>query len=231
VCDQVGRPCPPDDQNENHAVEGFRRSLTILIPRQPPASNRDNGGRSTGGPVLHRHHEPFDIREIQPVPSWDLGEYGLFVGVRVECQLRQAGSLIGVLGRLSWCEGYTDKVDHAEAFSVDDLDHELDRLTARAAQLGTAFNVTLAGSDGTSMEIVVGAPVASVQWMRDEPWCCLVSVTDDVARSDDLIPFAGNGQYSELPRRYWIEVAAAREAVRHYLRTGQLPPLMRWEQF
>ena len=64
------------------------------------------------------------------------------------------------------------------------------------------------------------APVASVQWMRDEPWHCVVSVTDDVDRGDDLIPFAGNGQYSELPRRYWIEVAAARGAVRHYLRTG-----------
>jgi hypothetical protein len=152
------------------------------------------------------------------------------VGDRIECQLRQAGSVIGVLGRLSWCVGYTDEVDHEEVFSLDDLDHELDRLTAHAAQLGTPFTVTLAGSDETSMQIVVGAPVASVQWVRDEPWRCVASVNDNVDRGDDLIPFAGNGQHSELPWRYWIEVTAARDAVRHYLRSGQPSPLMRWEQ-
>jgi hypothetical protein len=93
------------------------------------------------------------------------------------------------------------------------------------------FNVTLVDVAGTSIDIVVGATMASVQWLRVEAWCCQVSVAEGVDEPDELVQFAGNGQYSELPRRFWIQVPLAREAVRHYFHTGQLTPLVRWEQF
>lgn len=139
--------------------------------------------------------------------------------------------MIGVVGRLSWCEGYVDAFDSVEVTSVGDLDRCLDQLTARAVALGTPFNVALAGNDGTSLEIVVGARVATVQWIRDELWSCLVSLVGDGGGNGDPIEFAGNGQYSELPQRYWIEIAAARAVVRHYFQTGQLSAMARWEQF
>lgn len=139
--------------------------------------------------------------------------------------------MIVMSSRLSWHEGHTDKVDHAEVTSADELDRVLDRLAARAAELGTPFNLTLAGAAGTSMDIVLGATMASVQWLRVDPWCCRVSVAEGVDDDDDLVQFAGNGPHSELPRRCWIEVPLAREAVRHYFHTGKLTPLVRWEQF
>jgi hypothetical protein len=130
---------------------------------------------------------------------------------------------------LCWIEGFTDEVCSAVVGSVDDLDCLLDRLSARAVTLQVPFNVTLAVDSAAAMDIVVGADLAHVQWLRQEPWSCLGCVSGRPENETDVIEFAGHGQYSELPRHMWIEVPLARQAVRHYFRTGKLTPLVRWE--
>ena len=131
--------------------------------------------------------------------------------------------------RLSWNGGLTDRLKAAEVTSVDDLDRLLDHLTTQAHDLGIPFDVTIDPGDGTSMGIVVGGAAAVVQWIRDDPWDCQVSTADSA--DDGVVQFTGGGQFSELPRRHWTEVALARQATRHYFTTGELTPRVRWETF
>jgi hypothetical protein len=130
-------------------------------------------------------------------------------------------------------EGYTDVVTTSRVTTIEDLDRILSHLTARATQINLPFNVTLQpDDDDASMDIVVGADLAAVEWIQPEPWSCLVGVDQSFSGADGgLIEFAGNGQYSELPRRYWIQTATAREAIRHYFQDGQLTSVVSWEPF
>jgi hypothetical protein len=132
---------------------------------------------------------------------------------------------------LSWIEGYTDLSTSSAVTSVDDMDRILDHLTARATEINLPFNVTLTRDDDAFFDIVVGADLAAVEWVRPEPRSCLVGVDQSISGEGDLIEFAGNGQYSELPRRYWIQTALAREAMRRYFHTGQLTSAVNWEPF
>jgi len=122
-------------------------------------------------------------------------------------------------------------VQRAEVTSAEQLDCLLDRLAARASELRIPFNVTIEGLDGTYMDIIVGGAAASVQWVREDPWECRVSLSSEQEDDDSPVTFAGNGQDSELERRWWIDPAIAREAVRHYFNTGELASVVRWELF
>jgi hypothetical protein len=120
---------------------------------------------------------------------------------------------------------------HVEVSSVEQLDELLDRLAARGTELGLPFNVTLEGPGDTTMDIIVGAPIASVEWTREDPWDCRVGASSEHEDDQTPIEFAGNGQHSELERRWWINSPIAREAIRHYFVTGELTPDVRWESF
>jgi Immunity protein Imm1 len=133
------------------------------------------------------------------------------------------------LCHVQWLAGFTDRLETADVTSVDDLDRLLDALTTRALDLAVRFDVNVDPGDGTSMAIVVGGHTAVVEWTRDDPWDCQVSTADDT--DDGVVHFAGGGQFSELPRQLWIEVALARQAIRHYVATGELTPRVRWEPF
>ena len=132
---------------------------------------------------------------------------------------------------LSWVEGYSDASHSSDVDTVHDLDRLLDRLTAVAVELELPFNVTLARDAEAWVDIIVGAHVAAVQWIRREPWSCLVGVDPSRSEEGDPITFAGNGQHSELDRKWCVQPALARDAIRHYLTTGQLTPALRWEPF
>jgi Immunity protein Imm1 len=132
---------------------------------------------------------------------------------------------------LEWIEGFSDEVHSRDVACAADLDRLLDLLTERAKQLGTPFSVSLAHTDATTMTIVVGADLGVVEWTRPEPWSCLVGVADEARAADDgaeTMVFAGNGQYSELPRWMWVDVARARDAIRHYFTTRELADFVRW---
>ncbi|MFI2713875.1 Imm1 family immunity protein [Micromonospora sp. NPDC018662] len=135
-----------------------------------------------------------------------------------------------MVAALEWIEGFSDDVQRRDVPTVEELDRVLDELTARARQAGIPFNVSLTHVDATVMVIVLGADVAYVEWIRLQPWCCLGCGREASTslHDDELLVFAGNGQYSELPRRMWIDVPRAREAVRHYYMMRELSPLVAW---
>ena len=133
---------------------------------------------------------------------------------------------------LEWIEGFSEDLRKREVSSVDELDRALDELTDRA-KLSTPFNVVLAHTDATTMDIVLGADLAFIGWTRLEPWSCLAGEPEEQGNSQDdrLVVFAGNGQHSELPRSAGIDVPTARAAMRHYFTTGGLAPFVRWVAF
>ena len=61
-------------------------------------------------------------------------------------------------------------------------------------------------------------------------WHCLASVTELPVDDSDLVVFAGNDQYSEIPHHHWISIELGRDAIRHYLNTGTLPQSVRWSE-
>jgi Immunity protein Imm1 len=56
-----------------------------------------------------------------------------------------------------------------------------------------------------------------------------LSSTGDLI-GDDLVVFRFMGDSSEFPIRHAIPIESAREAIRHFFRTGQLPDTIKWEE-
>jgi hypothetical protein len=56
---------------------------------------------------------------------------------------------------LSWFEGYSDGESSIQVSSVEEFDELLDRLSARAVEIGTPFNVVIGKSGSDSLDIVL----------------------------------------------------------------------------
>jgi hypothetical protein len=130
---------------------------------------------------------------------------------------------------LSWFEGYTDEGQSTEVTTTAEVDQMLDELTTRAQTSGLPFNVDLDRHDGTHMSIVVGAEETFIEWVQRKPWSSRAA-TRDRPPDDDVVSFAGYGQYSEIPHYLWIDIALGREAIRHYLQSGTLLATLRWTE-
>jgi hypothetical protein len=131
---------------------------------------------------------------------------------------------------LSCFEGYTDEQQSTEITAPAEVDQTLDELTSRAQASGLPFNVDLDRHDRTHMSIVVGAEETFVEWVQLEPWSSRAAASDRRPDEDDLVSFAGNGQYSGIPRYLWINVELGREAIRHYRQSGTLLATLDWTE-
>lgn len=122
---------------------------------------------------------------------------------------------------LLWHEDNRSEID-----SVEELDRALDRLTAEARE-DLPFAVQVCLDDRTAMLIVVGRDVSHVEFTSptSRP---LVVVCEGPWDDDELIELTHGGVWSELPRRYWVPISEAREAVRAFFRTGTRPNNIRW---
>lgn len=110
--------------------------------------------------------------------------------------------------------------------SLEALDNLLDHLTVEAKQL-MPFTVELHVNNDTGLLIVLGQTESPVEWYSAAdrfpimgahgPW-------DD----DNLLVFLHHGHYSELPKRFCVPIADAREALRQYFLTGVRPSNIHW---
>jgi hypothetical protein len=123
--------------------------------------------------------------------------------------------------RLIWGEAESSPV--ASANELDDL---LDDLTEQAWIQGL-FTVQLVMNNGTALLIVVGGQMSHVEfyWRTGKP---LAVGSRGPWDDDELIALTHCGQYSELPRRFWVPTEDAREAMRQYFRTGSRPTNITW---
>jgi hypothetical protein len=115
----------------------------------------------------------------------------------------------------------------AEFDSLVQLEELIDQLTLKAAANKLPIAVQVCLNAETGLLITVGSEVSHVEFASPSghprgvgsrgPW-------DD----DELIEADFMGQISELPRRYWVPIADAREALRRFYLTGARPDNITW---
>jgi len=122
--------------------------------------------------------------------------------------------------QLAWGEDGAAGVE-----SVDDLDRHLDDLTERARE--KPFLAELALANGDSLAIGLGRDESILSWIQgshDPPY--YVSQGDPEA--EGVVVFNYGGQWSEFPKWSLVPIAEAREAMRHFVRTGHRPTNVAW---
>lgn len=118
--------------------------------------------------------------------------------------------------------------ERAEFDSLPQLEELIDQLTSKAAAQKTSLAVQVCINAETGLLISVGSEASHMEFTSPTgrprgvasrgPW-------DD----DRLVEMDFMGQISELPRRYWVPIADAREALRRFYLTGTRPNNIAWE--
>lgn len=129
-----------------------------------------------------------------------------------------------MVAHLEW-----DRNERADAPSVQELDHILDRLTAQA-RASRPFSVDLFLDSGDALAIVVGGEVSVMNFYspthRPPVVGCRGLWSEDEA--EELIVFDFRGEYSEIEKRYTVPTADAREGMRRFFITGERPDNITW---
>ena len=121
---------------------------------------------------------------------------------------------------------FWEEANRTEVRSVEELDRLVDQLTVEA-RADMPLTVELHVGDETAMSIVVGREESHVEFHSAATHPPIVACHGPW-NDDELIEFSHRGQYSELPRRYFVPIADAREALRRYFRTGTRPDNIAW---
>jgi hypothetical protein len=113
--------------------------------------------------------------------------------------------------------------------TVEQLDKELDRITAEAESSARPYMVNLISAGGRVLGVGLGADYSVASWIdEDSEHPYLLSGGNlDVARPLEF--FYGN-QWSEFPPSGAIDVESARAAMREFLRTDALPRALKWTE-
>jgi len=122
-----------------------------------------------------------------------------------------------------WGEG-----EEARISSVAKLDELLDELS-RQAESEKPFIVELVADNGATLSIGLGQPLSVANFVPaslDPPY--MQSLGGD-SSTDELV-FYYQGDYSEFPPESAIPTQQARECLRQFLATGELPNNIAWQE-
>lgn len=111
--------------------------------------------------------------------------------------------------------------------SVEELDAWLDRLTQAAEVAAELFTVELHTPDDQVLALIVGGEESQVAFYsaaHNPPYLSSLGPWED----DEPIEFAHRGQYSSLPRRFFVPIAEARESMRRFFQARTLPDNICW---
>jgi hypothetical protein len=124
--------------------------------------------------------------------------------------------------------GWASDVSGRVVRSPQDLDILLDEADA-AARAGKPLIAVLAGDDGRSLSIALGREGTVLSSTGPDgmpPYCLSDSGTGD----ETPIVYFFFGHWTEFPAWSSISMAQGREAMHHYLATGELHPELRWRE-
>lgn len=119
--------------------------------------------------------------------------------------------------------------ENYEVHTLDALDRLIDQLD-RDGRETTPFAVSLQVNPQSELCIVVGCEESHVEFYAADQSPLVVGCTDPWD-DDLLIAHSYRGHYSEMPRRYCVPIADAREAMRLYFQTGKRPENQRWNEW
>jgi len=115
--------------------------------------------------------------------------------------------------------------------SVDALDALLEELHADALQSEPVLVTVELPHSGDSLSIGLGHHVSvlnSVSGSGDPPYLSSRGGPED--EEGATVQFRYMGEWSEYPMKNVIPMDMARQAMRHFVRTGALDPAVAWEQ-
>jgi hypothetical protein len=120
--------------------------------------------------------------------------------------------------------------DGADPVPIRD-EAELRTTIGRLAELPPRV-VSIGPAGAGYLQIGVGGPWAFVEFCRDQPWRSEAAVPDPTSRGEEppeSVWFACGGDSSEIGGEYLLPVGDAVALVAAILRSGTLPPSVRWE--
>jgi hypothetical protein len=124
--------------------------------------------------------------------------------------------------RVEWRED-----GRAEVGSVQELDRLLDDLTQQAKK--EPFMAELISPKGDSVAIGLGRDGSVLSWVQaggDPPYYG----SKGNPKASDLVVFFYRGAWSEFPGSFVVPIAEAREAMRLFFESGQMPRNVDWEE-
>ena len=115
--------------------------------------------------------------------------------------------------------------------AVEELDALLDKLDKEFAAEGKQVLVLVGREGGTAvLGIGMGGSAAMLWWYDEERGEDLLSRGDLTSESEPFVKFGYLGDLSGYPRWSLIPVAVARDAVRMFAATGELPGNVTWTE-
>jgi hypothetical protein len=117
-----------------------------------------------------------------------------------------------------------------EVGGVADVDALLDQIAAEARKSGKPQDVQVTLGDAGTLGVVVGSERSALNHTpshRDPPYMVSVGTEN---RDDPFIFYVAGDHYSEALWRNTIPPDVARDAVRHFVKTGDLSPSVAWEE-
>lgn len=123
--------------------------------------------------------------------------------------------------RLEWNED-----QQVEVHSLDELEHLIDELS-RQAQGELPFSVELYGNVDTCLSIAVGGEISHMEFYSAKSRPLVVGCRGPW-NEDELVVFLHRGHYSEIPKKFCVSMANAREALRRYFLNGEKPDNVAW---
>lgn len=118
--------------------------------------------------------------------------------------------------------------ERAEVDSLQELELLIEELTQEAIEEKMPFSFQLMVNPETCFSMVVGREISHLEFYSTiqsplavgcrGPW-------DD----EELIELTHGGQFSEMPKCYWVPLVEAQEALKQYFRTGERPLNIKWE--
>lgn len=115
------------------------------------------------------------------------------------------------------------------AASAADVDALLDDIEASCATADPELVTVVAEATGDSLAIGLGRERSVLNYVSGSLNPPYYTSVGDV-QLDEPISFRFGGEWSEFPLSHSVPVSVAREAMRHFCRTGQLTPAVGWEQ-
>jgi hypothetical protein len=112
--------------------------------------------------------------------------------------------------------------------TIEELDHMLDELTTLSISDKTPMTVELTVNDETMLRIVVGLNISQILFVPKVAVPTAYSSHGDWSDEEEYIVFFYREHYSETPKKYWVAIELARDAMREYFRTGSKPTNVVW---
>lgn len=138
------------------------------------------------------------------------------------------------IGEISWMPPNKRDVEEFDVYkltTVEDFNKVLDELIKQVQGLQIAYGINVTNSRGDNLVMVIGLPnqtfLSYTKANNAPPY--YISLGEEESENE-VIPYLWSGSYSEVEPHNLITLYMGREVAKHFLMTGSLSNIIRWEE-